>query len=188
VVAYRERDSMNVFDSGEAAFNRVWLGTSVARSGPSSQVHWRSLEPRVKTGFAPLPGGPAGAAGTLGGAGLAVSRLSAHPQEAVKLVRFLFYAQISSIEKRGNTSRNRPEFYGASPASNHSERSIQNASVVHRPSIETGNKYAEVSAAYVGAVHSVLTGRKKAPDAAAELEKQLIQITGFRPGPPRTAK
>ncbi len=30
VVAYRELDSINVFDSGEAAFNRVWLGTSVA--------------------------------------------------------------------------------------------------------------------------------------------------------------
>ena len=58
VVAYRERDSMNVFDSGEAAFNRVWLGTSVARSGPSSRLRWRSLEPRVKTGFASLPGGP----------------------------------------------------------------------------------------------------------------------------------
>lgn len=101
VVAYRERDSMNVFDSGGAAFDRVWLGTSIARSGPSSQVHWRNLDPRVKAGFTSLPGGPGGSAGILGGSGLAVSRYSAYPQEAVKLIHFLMRAQIESIEKRG---------------------------------------------------------------------------------------
>jgi hypothetical protein len=36
------------------------------------------------------------------------------------------------------------------------------------------------------AVHSVLTGEKKAPEAAATLEKQLIQITGFKTGLPST--
>jgi trehalose/maltose transport system substrate-binding protein len=37
VVAYRERDTMNVFDSGGAAFARVWLGTTatIIRSGQS---------------------------------------------------------------------------------------------------------------------------------------------------------
>ncbi len=59
-IAYRERDSMNVFDSGGAAFDRVWLGTTIARSGPSSQVHLRSLEPQVKTGFTSVLGGPGG--------------------------------------------------------------------------------------------------------------------------------
>jgi signal transduction histidine kinase len=36
-------------------------------------------------------------------------------------------------------------------------------------------------------VHSVLDGQSGAPDAAAKLEKQLIEITGFHPAPPRTA-
>jgi trehalose/maltose transport system substrate-binding protein len=188
VVAYRERDSMNFFDSGRAAFNRVWLGTSTARSGPSSQVHWRSLEPRVKTGFTFVPGGAAGSAGTLGGAGLAVSRHSAHPQEALQLVRFLIHAQIESIGRLRNASGSEPEFYTGPPASEHSEQSIHGGNVVHRPAIETGSHYVEVSAAYVGAVHSVLTGQKAAPEAAAELEKQLIQITGFRTGPPKAGK
>ena len=58
---------------------------------------------------------------------------------------------------------------------------------VARPSIVAGTSYKEVSKAYIDAVHSVLVGRKKAPDAAAKLEKQLIQITGFSPGPPRRA-
>jgi trehalose/maltose transport system substrate-binding protein len=175
---------MNAFDSGGAAFNRLWLGTSVARSGPSSQVYWRGHEVRVSTGFTRIPGGLGGSAGTLGGSGLAVSRHSAHPQEAVKLVRFLFHTQIESIEKRRNASGVQPMFHISAP----SEKSMQGARVVHRPSIETGSKYEQVSAAYVAAVRSVLTGQKEAPEAAAELERQLMQITGYRSGPPRVAK
>jgi hypothetical protein len=36
------------------------------------------------------------------------------------------------------------------------------------------------------AVHAVLTGEKKAPEAAAVLEKRLVEITGFKIGPPST--
>jgi trehalose/maltose transport system substrate-binding protein len=117
----------------------------------------------------------------LGGTGLAVSRHSVHPQEAVKLVRFLFRTQIETIEKRRSDSRTQPAFY----ESDRSETSTQGLRVVHRPSIETGSRYNQVSAAYAAAVHSVLTGQQAAPDAAGELEKQLIRITGFRPGPPK---
>jgi trehalose/maltose transport system substrate-binding protein len=187
VIAYRERDSENVFDSGGAAFDRLWLGTSIARSGPSSHIYWRGLEPRVKTGFTSLPAGPGGSAGTLGGAGLAVSQHSAHPQEAVKLVRFLIHAQVDSIEKR-SASGSQGGFYNKPPASDRSVKSIRTGSIVHRPSIETGSQYTQVSAAYARAVHSVLTGQKGASEAAAELEKQLIQVTGFRSGPPKTEK
>ena len=69
------------------------------------------------------------------------------------------------------------------------ESSKQPASViVARPSIETGSAYKAVSKAYFDAVHSVLAGQDSAPEAAAELEKQLIEITGFRPGPPKTTE
>jgi hypothetical protein len=37
------------------------------------------------------------------------------------------------------------------------------------------------------AVHSVLTREKTAPEAAAALEKKLVEITGFKTGPPPTA-
>jgi trehalose/maltose transport system substrate-binding protein len=56
--------------------------------------------------------------------------------------------------------------------------------IVARPSVVTGAAYKQVSKAYIDAVHSVLTGEKKAREAAAELETQLIEITGFRAGPP----
>jgi hypothetical protein len=63
--------------------------------------------------------------------------------------------------------------------------STEPARIITRPSIALSASYKEVSKAYIEAVHSVLVGRMKASDAAAELEKQLIQITGFNTGPPR---
>ena len=56
--------------------------------------------------------------------------------------------------------------------------------MVVRPSIVAGQKYEEVSRAYIRAVHSVLTGEKIPSVAAAALEKELVEITGFKKGPP----
>jgi trehalose/maltose transport system substrate-binding protein len=56
--------------------------------------------------------------------------------------------------------------------------------MVSRPSDVTGKKYQDVTDAYIQAVHSVLTGQKTAPQAAAALEKELTRITGFKKGPP----
>jgi trehalose/maltose transport system substrate-binding protein len=59
---------------------------------------------------------------------------------------------------------------------------------VSRPSAVVGRNYEEVSRAYAGAVHSVLTGKKSAPAAAAELEAELGHITGFPNSPPEAAE
>ena len=56
--------------------------------------------------------------------------------------------------------------------------------VVVRPSTVAGEKYEEVSRAYIQAVRSVLLGQSRAPEAAASLEQELVRITGFKPGPP----
>jgi trehalose/maltose transport system substrate-binding protein len=71
--------------------------------------------------------------------------------------------------------------YDSSTASN------PQASIVARPSVAAGSAYKQVSRAYIDAVYTVLTGQREAPEAAAELEKQLIEITGFTIGPPKTA-
>jgi hypothetical protein len=60
------------------------------------------------------------------------------------------------------------------------------AAVVARPSIVAGDKYEAVSRAYIRALHSVLTGEKTAPTAAAALEKELIAITGLKRRAPST--
>ncbi len=118
VLAYEKWDAENVWKSGNAAFHRAWVSDYSLLS-----VH---TPPGNATQFGgtSLPGGSAGRADTLGGNGLAVSRTSAHPREALELIRFLLRSR---------------------------------------------------------ALHSVLTGEEIPSVAAAALEKQLIQITGFKP-------
>jgi hypothetical protein len=119
---------------------------------------------------------------------LAVSRYSAHPQETVKLVRFLIHAQVESIETGSDASGSQGKFYNLAPVSSRFVKMIHKGSMVYRPSIETGSQYTQVSGAYARAVHAVLAGQKEAREAAGELEKQLVQITGFRPGLPIRGK
>jgi trehalose/maltose transport system substrate-binding protein len=192
VLAYRETDSAHFFDMGGAAFDRMWGGTTITPGGRSHLLHLRSSLPQGKTGYTSIPGGPGGRGGALGGSGLAVSRHSAHPQEAIELVRFLIRAEIQSNEQgEGVNQPVQPKFYdlpSTATQPDYSENSSQHRNgVVNRPSGVTGRKYEQVTRAYISAVRSVLTGQKGAPEAASELEKELIKITGFSTGPPKTA-
>jgi trehalose/maltose transport system substrate-binding protein len=188
VLSYRELDSINVFDSGDAAFNRVWGGGPVTRSGLSRQIHWRSSLSQGRTGYTSMPGGPDGWGGTLGGSGLAVSRHSTHLHEAIELVRFLLRAQIEANEEEEKAAPGQPERHGLPSVSGGDSSTAgpgkRGNSIVSRPSSVVGAKYEEVTKAYIDAVHSVLAGEKDAPEAASGLEKELIRITGFAAGPP----
>jgi trehalose/maltose transport system substrate-binding protein len=187
VVAYRETDTGLIFDSGRAAFSRLWILTPMSRKGEARQIGWRSSLPPLRTGLSRMPGGADGSAGTLGGTGTAISIHSTHRQEAIALLRFQLRSLIDEGEKyQGPDAPNQIELSNP-PSMADPESSTQRASaIVARPSIEAGSAYKAVSKAYSDAVHSVLTGEKSAPEAAAGLEKQLIEITGFRPGAPRT--
>ena len=57
--------------------------------------------------------------------------------------------------------------------------------MVNSPSGVAASRYEQVTKAYIDTVHSVLTGQKAAQEAALELEKTLVKITGFRAGPPK---
>src|SRR5882762_11952575 len=82
VIGYEEWDALNVWIAGDAAFMRNWPTAYVDSQAAGSPI-------RNKFDITLLPGGKAGRMGTLGGAGLAVSRFSAHPREALELVRYL---------------------------------------------------------------------------------------------------
>src|ERR1700676_2281405 len=82
VVAYREWDSLNVWLAGHAAFMRNWPSAYADSQATGSSI-------RNKFDMALLPGGKGGRVGTLGGWGLAISRFSTHPDEALQLVRYL---------------------------------------------------------------------------------------------------
>jgi len=191
-VEYREIDATNVFDSGRAVFARDWgaeLGGSSTNREQFRLLHWGRQVTVGKVGFTNLPGGSTARAGTLGGLGLGVSRHSRHPREDAALIRFLLREQIESIEK-GTVPNVSTEVvvYDAAPMVNSHNRSENSgpskAIVVSRPSSVAARSYEQVTRAYFGSVHSVLTGERRAPEAAAELERHLVKVTGFRAGPP----
>jgi ABC-type glycerol-3-phosphate transport system substrate-binding protein len=191
VLSYRETDSMNAFDAGDAAFSRAWAETTITPTGQPRLLRWRDSLVVDRTGYTSVPGGPGGRAGTLGGSGLAVSLHSAHPQEGIELVRFMTRAQVQSIRQTENNPATRPaqpEVHDLPSIPDPPERTKkagqQRSGVISRPSRVTGHAYEQVTAAYVAAVHSVLTGEKGAPEAAAALEKRLVEITGFHAAAP----
>jgi len=193
VVGYREWDSLNVWVAGDAAFMRNWPSAYVDSQAAGSPI-------RNKFDIALLPGGKAGRVGTLGGWGLAVSRFSAHPREALELVRYLTRRDVQVKRSRVlSQPPTLPELYNLQAVlelNPHFALVSQGfrTGIVSRPSNVTGKNYQEVSDAYIQAVHSVLTGEKRAPEAAAALENELVRITGLKKGPPsagistRTAK
>jgi len=181
VVAYHETDSLNVWDSGNAAFRRSW-------EWGYSLTHLHESQVRDRTGFTSMPGGRRGRVDTLGGFGLAISRSSAHRREAVALIRFLVGRELRSASDRSDPqTAAEPQLYDVPQVLQtyvpSSQRSKQSSRLISRPSKVAGHSYEEVSRAYFKAVHSVLTDERSAPIAAAALEKQLVAITGFKTGP-----
>jgi trehalose/maltose transport system substrate-binding protein len=186
VIAYRELDSMNAWNSGQAAFRRTW-------QSEFRLSHWQKPSIGDVVGYTSVPGGPGGRGATLGGTGLAVSRSSAHPLEAITFIRSLVHKDQQSRQVRARSGLPaQPELYDLplelEPHEHPAEVGQQRSGLVARPSIVSGNAYEEVTKAYMMAVHSVLKHERSARDAAATLEKQLVEITGFRTGPPATGK
>jgi len=184
VVGYREWDSLNVWVAGDAAFMRNWPSAYVDSQAAGSPI-------RNKFDMALLPGGKAGRAGTLGGWGLAVSRFSAHPREALEMVRYLTRRDVQVKRSRVLSQPptlpelyNMPEVLELNPRFELLSDAFRTG-IVSRPSNVTGKKYQNVTDAYISAVHSVLTGEKSAQESAAALENELVRITGFKKGPPR---
>ena len=183
VVGYREWDSLNVWVAGDAAFMRNWPSAYVDSQAAGSPI-------RNKFDTALLPGGKAGRVGTLGGWGLAVSRFSVHPREALELVRYLTRRDVQVKRSRVLSQPptlpelyNLPEVFKPNPRFDLLSQAFRTG-MVSRPSNVTGKKYQDVTDAYISAVHSVLTGEKRAPEAAAALENELVRITGFKKEPP----
>jgi trehalose/maltose transport system substrate-binding protein len=189
VVAYGKWDTQNMWGSGTAAFLRSWQGDySLINLGwpfsGSPPVHITEF------GVTSVPGGRAGQAGTLGGNGLAVSRTSAHPREALELVRFLMRRDAQTMRAREHSELPKhleiyelPAIFKAYPEFSSSRE--HRSGLVARPSVAAGPKYEEVTRAYIRTLHTVLSGEKSPSVAAADLEKELIEITGFRTGSPQ---
>ena len=176
VLNYAEEEARGVFQSGNAVFMRNWPYAWALANSAESPV-------RGKVGVAPMPAGEDGrSAATLGGAQLAVSRYSAHPELAIDLV--LHLASYSEQKRRamvGGYNPTIPMLYG--------DRDVQNANpyvgalagsferLVPRPSTVTGVRYNRVSSAFWNTVHAVLSGQSDAQTALHSLERNLMRLS-----------
>jgi len=183
VAAYSKWDAENAWQSGNAAFLRSWASnyTLVRVDEPPAGA--------TQYGATSVPAGHNARVSTLGGNGLAVPKRSAHPREAIEMIRFLRRRdnQITRTRKVSELPKTLvlyelPQILHPYPELIQSDQ--HGGSVVARPSVVAGRNYEAVSRAYIRHVHSVLAGEKSPTAAASDLEKELIEITGFRPGPP----
>ena len=183
MAAYSKWDAENAWQSGNAAFLRSWASdyTLVRVDEPPAGA--------TQYGATSVPAGHNARVSTLGGNGLAVPKRSAHPREAIEMIRFLRLRdnQIRRTRKVSELPKTLvlyelPQILHPYPQLIQSDQ--HGGSVVARPSVVAGRNYEAVSRAYIRHVHSVLAGEKSPTAAASDLEKELIEITGFRPGPP----
>jgi trehalose/maltose transport system substrate-binding protein len=172
VTAYKEWDAFNLWQAGKTAFMRNWTiayVTALAENSPA----------REHFDIAPLPRGSAGFAATLGGNGYGVSRYSRHPREAAMLVRFLASPEEQASRKSTEPPTipalyKNPDVLAAKP---YLARFLQvREGEVARPSASAGKMYPEVSRAYFMAVHSVLSRKQSAAQAASDLQQQLVTM------------
>jgi trehalose/maltose transport system substrate-binding protein len=183
VLAYGKSDADNVWFSGKAAFLRAWVSdySLISSHPPPGNA--------TQFGVTSVPGGRAGRAGTLGGNGLAISRTSGHPHEALELIRFLLRRDAQLLRAEDHSApADDLELYELpailDPYPRVAKLNQNLGGVAARPSIAAGQKYEDVSRAYIRELHSVLAGEKNPSVAAADLEKELVEITGFRTGTP----
>jgi trehalose/maltose transport system substrate-binding protein len=186
-LSYQEWDAVNAFYSGKAAFYRGWarsyfLGVE-AEANPVLRDTAKIESSKI--GITGVPAGNAGQVSVLGGFGLGISRSSAHLAQALEFVRFLLEAEITF--ERTLAASQQPQSYEQPTilqAPTRIPHSGQRSQLVDRPSNVLGVRYDDVDRAYIRTLHSVLTRRTGAPEAAAKLEKELVELTGFKTGPP----
>jgi trehalose/maltose transport system substrate-binding protein len=175
VVDYDEYLTRSVMNNGNAAFMRQWPSFWV------SEVHEALMD--GSWGVTVLPAAGTRHAATLGGWGLMVSKYSAHPELAARFVALMASPEV--LKDRAldgdlttmETLYHDPDLLAARPYMADMLPVVQSA--VPRPSTVTGAQYAEVSAAYYNHVHRILTGEVSAAEGVADLEAELIDITGF---------
>lgn len=178
VTSYQEWDAVNAFYTGKAAFFRGWARSYFLSVEAEADPAIRDISKisTSKVGIAGVPGGKAAQAATLGGFGLGVSQSTAHPAEALELVRFLLHREMRAEANRSRAEPlNQPEAYErptilkADADFAHGRRWTAIAS---RPSTLVGQKYDEVDQAYIRAVHAVLTGKTRRRSQISRLSRR----------------
>ena len=178
VLNYAEEEARGVFQSGNSVFMRNWPYAWPLLNAEDSPV-------RGKVAVAVLPRGAVEGgvhAAALGGEQLAVSRYTAHQDQAIELVRYL----TSRAEQRrraivGGFTPSIIDLYedqeviAANPFFRDMLEILRTA--VARPSGATGVRYNRVSSEFANAVHAVLAGETAPQDSLDRLKMRLERIS-----------
>ncbi|MBI3038099.1 ABC transporter substrate-binding protein [bacterium] len=174
VTTYKEEESRNVWQSGNAAFMRNWPYAYTLGQNEGSLI-------KGKFDIARIPAGKARYAATLGGWQLGISQYSKHQKEAIEFVKFL---TSTGAQKRraieGGYIPVSPEVYDDEEVIKARPyfRLLREifTQVVSRPSVVIGKKYNEVSAAYYSQIHQTLSGQETASAAMSTAENRIKEI------------
>ncbi len=174
---YWEDDAMNIWDAGQTVFMRNWASAYGQIADRSSAKH-RSF------GVAPLPAGPGGHRGTLGGLGMGVSKYAANREMAIKALLELTdeHRDLQRLLTTGGIPTHIAVSHRPDVKTRTSLLAISSTlmnSVVARPSTVAGQQYDAASLEYAKAVNSVLRGKVTPEAAMTDLEKELVKLTGF---------
>ncbi len=178
VVSYQEEDARGVWQGGNAAFMRNWPYAYSLGNADDSVI-------KDKFAVVPLPKGEgpdARNADTLGGWQMAVSKYSAHPDEAAAVALCLagresqkIRATVGSLLPTIGDLYSDADVLEANPFFGQLF-DVFNGGAVARPSTVTSDKYNEVSTIYFTEVNKVLTGAQTGAEAVAEIEAQLQDL------------
>jgi trehalose/maltose transport system substrate-binding protein len=170
VTTYQEEESRNVFQSGNAAFMRNWPYAFNLGNAADSPV-------AGNLGWVPLPNGGSRVAACLGGWQIAVSQYSDNTAAAVEFAKYLtsYEQQVNRALVQGQLP-SRPAVYeqadvAADPLFAAAGPILGTA--FPRPSVITGDRYAEASAIFSGGIHDILTGEIGVEEGLAELDAAL---------------
>jgi len=178
VTSFMEEESRRVWHGGNAAFMRNW---------PYAYSLGNAEDSVIKDKFAvvPLPKGEgpnARNADTLGGWQMAVSKYSAHPDEAAAVAKCLagresqkIRATVGSLLPTIGDLYSDSDVLAANPFFGQLF-DVFNGGAVARPSTVTSDKYNEVSTIYFTEVNKVLTGAQTGAEAVAKIEAQLKDL------------
>jgi trehalose/maltose transport system substrate-binding protein len=170
ITTYQEEDARNVFQSGNAAFMRNWPYAFPLGNGEDSAVAG-SFE------WVPLPNGGNRVGACLGGWQVAVSQYSDNIEASVEFAKFMTSYEVQRLRALAmGLLPSRPAVYedtdvAANPLFAAAGPIL--ATAYPRPSVITGDRYAEASAIFSGGIHNILTGEIGVEDGLAELEAAL---------------
>jgi trehalose/maltose transport system substrate-binding protein len=177
VTSYDTEDTLNAWQSGNAAFMRNWTHAYSISSADSSAI-------KGQFGVSPLPSGASGhGAAALGGWQLAVSKYSDNPDAAAAVA--VFMTDYDQQKKRALAGSFNPTI-----RSLYEDQDVREAAplfdslpgifidAVARPANLASADYSEISAIYFNAVNSILNGEEDAMVALELLELDMSDVVG----------